>query len=249
MPCRQCRVAFALLLCALLALELPVPAGAGEAVAPPLPAGPACGDFLAMAGRRPDVLEFLGCEPGRDAQLPVLAARYRVRGADAALGALTGVDIAAEDVVRQRRGGLGAVGEDYLALRALLTDDVLVVLDVVHAGEGMADGAEDAAILGQREHVGIGVDAAVVHRILVKEVVADLVGGVGEHENDLLGAAGDAAQADGKAVAGENGEHDGDGLAAQLGAQLFSSSAFPLGLHACIIDIARNHPAERRRSS
>ena len=63
-----------MLLCALLALELPVPAGAGEAVAPPLPAGPACGDFLAMAGRKPDVLEFLGCEPGRDAQLPVLAA-------------------------------------------------------------------------------------------------------------------------------------------------------------------------------
>ena len=51
-------------------------------------------------------------------------------------------------------------------------------------------------------------------------MVADLVGGVGEHENDLLGAAGDAAQADGKAVAGEDGEHDGDGLAAQLGAHV-----------------------------
>lgn len=63
-----------MLFCALLALGLPVPAGAGEAVAPPLPPGPACGDFLAMAGRKPDVLEFLGCEPGRDAQFPVLAA-------------------------------------------------------------------------------------------------------------------------------------------------------------------------------
>ena len=141
-------------------------------------------------------------------------------GEDAALGAAAGVDIAAEDVVRQRGGGLGAVGKDYLALRALLADDVLVVLDVVHAGEGVADGAEDAAVLGQRQHVGIGVDAAVVHRVLVKEVVADLIGGVGEHQHDLFAAAGYASQADGKAVPGKNGEHDGDGLAAQLGAHV-----------------------------
>ena len=95
MPCRQCRVAFALLLCALLALELPVPAGAGGGRCAASAGGPACGDFLAMAGRKPDVLEFLGCEPGRDAQLPVLAARYRVRGADAAL---------VEDVLRRESG-------------------------------------------------------------------------------------------------------------------------------------------------
>lgn len=63
----QCLTALVLLFCALLTLELPVPAGAGETVAPPLPPGPACGDFLAMAGRKPDVLEFLGCAPVRDA--------------------------------------------------------------------------------------------------------------------------------------------------------------------------------------
>lgn len=91
----QCLTALVLLFCALLTLELPVPAGAGETVAPPLPPGPACGDFLAMAGRKPDVLEFLGCAPVRDAQLPVLAPRYRVRGADAAL---------VEDVLRRESG-------------------------------------------------------------------------------------------------------------------------------------------------
>ncbi len=138
----------------------------------------------------------------------------------APLGAEAGVYIAAEDVGRQGGGGLGAVGEDYLALRALLADDVLVVLDVVHAREGVADAAEDAAVFGESEHVGVGVHAAVVHRVLVEEVVADLVGGVGEHEHDLFGAAGYAAQADGKAVAGEDGEDYGDGLAAQLRAHV-----------------------------
>ena len=66
----------------------------------------------------------------------------------------------------------------------------------------------------------VRVHAAVVHRVLVEEVVADLVGGVGEHEHDLFGAAGYAAQADGKAVAGENGKDDSDGLSAQFGADV-----------------------------
>lgn len=76
----QCLTALVLLFCALLTLELPVPAGARKSP---------------QAGGKPDVLEFLGCAPGRDAQLPVLAARYRVRGADAAL---------VEDVLRRESG-------------------------------------------------------------------------------------------------------------------------------------------------
>lgn len=93
--CPQRLAALALLLCALLTLELPVPVRAGEAVAPPLPPGLVCGDFLTMAGKKPGVLEFLGCEPDRDAQVRVLAARYRVRGADAAL---------VEDALRRESG-------------------------------------------------------------------------------------------------------------------------------------------------
>ena len=107
--------------------------------------------------------------------------------------------------------GLGA------ALVLTLVQDAL---GVVHAGEGVAHAAEDAAVARQRQHVGVGVHAAVVHRVLVKEVVADLVGGVGEHQHDLFAAAGDAAQADGEAVSGKDGENDGDGLAAQLGAHV-----------------------------
>lgn len=81
------------LLCALLACAWQ--ARAGDTAEPPLPPGLVCGDFLDMAGKKPDILEYLGCERDREAQTAVLAARYRVRGADAA---------AAEDALRRESG-------------------------------------------------------------------------------------------------------------------------------------------------
>lgn len=47
-------------------------------------AEPSCGDFLAMAGRKPPALEFIECRASQDAQVRSLFARYRVRGALAA---------------------------------------------------------------------------------------------------------------------------------------------------------------------
>ncbi|MES2819615.1 MAG: DUF4952 domain-containing protein [Pseudomonadota bacterium] len=47
-------------------------------------AEPSCGDFLEAAGRKPPALEFVGCQPGHDAQVRALIATYRVRGALAA---------------------------------------------------------------------------------------------------------------------------------------------------------------------
>lgn len=44
-----------------------------------------CADFLALAGKKPSQLEFLGCAQSRERQLRVLRASYRVRGGDAAL--------------------------------------------------------------------------------------------------------------------------------------------------------------------
>lgn len=83
-PCGlQCLRGLALLLCLLAACAFP--AAAGETNAPPLPPGLICGDFLAMAGKKPQALEFLGCAEGREHQLRALIANYRVRGADAAL--------------------------------------------------------------------------------------------------------------------------------------------------------------------
>jgi len=51
-------------------------------------------------------------------------------------------------------------------------------------------------------------------------VVAHLVRGVAEHQKDLLGALGDAPQADGEAVAAEDGEDNADGFAAELCANI-----------------------------
>lgn len=44
-----------------------------------------CADFLALAGKKPPQLEFLGCSQSRERQVRVLSASYRVRGGDAAL--------------------------------------------------------------------------------------------------------------------------------------------------------------------
>ena len=131
-----------------------------------------------------------------------------------ALGAVAGVDIAAEDIPGEVHDRLRTVGKDDLALRALFLYEVLVILNVVHAGEGVAHIAEVAAVLGQAEHVAVGVHTALVQRVEVKEVVANLVAGIAEHEHHFPAAAGDAAQADGEAVAGEDGEHHAHGLPA-----------------------------------
>lgn len=46
-------------------------------------AQPACGDFLAMAEKKPPHLEYLDCVKSKNAQLHVLRARYRVTGKNA----------------------------------------------------------------------------------------------------------------------------------------------------------------------
>ena len=80
--------------------------------------------------------------------------------------------------------------------------------------------AEKLPVFLQREDVPIGVHALFVQSVQRDKVVAHLVRGVGELENDLLTALGDAPQTDGKAVAGEDGEHNAHGAAAQLGTDI-----------------------------
>lgn len=56
-------------------------------LSPPSPVGakpPACGDFLAEIGVKPEHLKFLECRPDNEAQLRTLNARYRVAGTHAA---------------------------------------------------------------------------------------------------------------------------------------------------------------------
>ena len=62
--------------------------------------------------------------------------------------------------------------------------------------------------------------------------IAHLVRGVAQHQNHLLAAAGNAAQADGKTVTGQDGENNTDGLAAQLGADILGN-----GIDGCVVTL------------
>ena len=141
------------------------------------------------------------------------------------LGALAGVDVAVDDVLGVGQDGPGVVGEDHLDLGPALPDEVHVVGHIVHPGEGMHRIAEELPVLFQAQHVLIGVDSLLIQQVLVDEVVAHLVGGVGEHEDDLLRPGGDAPQAHGEAVPAQDGEDDAHGPAAQLGAHVLGDVA------------------------
>ena len=127
------------------------------------------------------------------------------------------MDVAAQHVLGVWQDGSGVIGEDDLHLRAAFPDELGVIFHIVHTGEGVLLIAEQLAVALQGKHVPIGVYALFVQEVQADQVVAHLVGGIAEHQDDFLGPLGDAPQADGKAVAAENGEDDAHGLAAQLG--------------------------------
>ena len=114
----------------------------------------------------------------------------------------------------------GIVGKDDFDLGAGLTDQIGIELHIIHAGKTVLLIAEQLPILGQIQHIAVRINAIGVQRIPIDQVVADLVRGIGEHEHDLLGAFGDAAQTDRKPVATEDGEDNAHGFSAELGANI-----------------------------
>ena len=87
----------------------------------------------------------------------------------------------------------------------------------------MLDVAEQLAIALQGQHVAVGIDALLIEQVEIQQVIAHLVGRIAEHQDDLLCALGDAAQADGEAVAAEDREDHADGFAAELGTHVVSN--------------------------
>ena len=69
------------------------------------------------------------------------------------------------------------------------------------AREGVLDLAEDLVDLLLGEDIGVGVDALRVERVDIHEVVADFVGGIAQHYDELVHALGDAFEQHGEAVA------------------------------------------------
>ncbi len=129
--------------------------------------------------------------------------------------------------------GGGVVAQQNLALGPLPFDDGGVEIDVIHPGKGMEDGAELFPELLPRKGIPVGVHPGLIQGLLAHQVVAHLVGGVGEEEDNFFRPPGKAPQQDGKAVAAEDGEHHPDGLPPQLpadvGGDLVHRGVVPLG--------------------
>ena len=93
--------------------------------------------------------------------------------------------------------------------------------------------AEQLAIARLGQHVGIGIDTLFIEKILADQMIAHLIGGIGEHQHNFLCAPGDAPQADGEAVAAQDREDDADGSVAEffphIGGNVVHRSIVPLG--------------------
>ena len=152
------------------------------------------------------------------------------------LGARPGVDIAGQDGFGVVQDGTRVVGKDDLCLSAGLFDELLIIGDVIYAGKDMGPVAKMRTVLRKAEHIAPGVDALFIYKIGVDQMVADLIGRIAEHEHDLFAAHGDALEADGKAVAAENGENYTHGAAAELGADIGRDV-----LHARIVALGARH--------
>ena len=157
-------------------------------------------------------------------------------GPEQTLGALPAVDVAGQHIFGVVQNGAAVVGEHDLHLRAALADQVAVVADVVHTGEGVGVGAEQLPVLFQRQHIGVGVHPGLVQLIQAHQSVAHLVGGIAQHQHELLRTHGDAPKADGEPVPGQDGENHADGFPSQLGADILGD-----GVHGGIVALSPGH--------
>ena len=137
-------------------------------------------------------------------------------GFHAAAGTLSRMNIAAEHILGIRQDRFCVVRKYDFCFRALFFDQLCIVIHIIHACEGMLFIAEGFAVLLDRKHVGIRIDAGCIQNVLVEKMVADFVCRIAQHQNNLLGTSCNAAQADCKAVAALDRENDADGLTAEF---------------------------------
>jgi len=133
-----------------------------------------------------------------------------------AFGAISGVDVAGQHLVGVVEDGLWIVGKNDFYLSAAFTNQLGVKFNIVYTGEWVQHLAEQLAVFCFGQHVAPWVDALFVEQLLVDKVVADLISREAEHQNDLFCAAGNALEADRKAVAAQDREDDTDGFSAKF---------------------------------
>ena len=136
------------------------------------------------------------------------------------LGTGAGVDVAVDDVFGVLQNLTRVIGKNHFDFGAGLADQIGIELHVIHAGETVLLKAEQLAILRQIQNIAVGINPVGVQIVQIDQMVPHFVRGIGEHEDDFLGAFRKPAQADGKAVAAEDRENHADGLSAKLGADI-----------------------------
>ena len=133
------------------------------------------------------------------------------------LGARTGVDVAAENVLGVVQNGVAVVGEDDFDVTAAVPDEFLVVFDIVNAGEGVETVTEEFTVLGLVENIAVRIYAGSVDGVKIDEMVANFVGRVAEHEIDLLETARNPFETHSKTVPAENREDNAGSAFGELG--------------------------------
>ena len=126
------------------------------------------------------------------------------------------MNVAVDDMIGIGKNCLDLICKDDLHLSAAGADQIAVVFHVVNACKFVLVRAEQLTVTLQREDVAVRIDAGSIDLVQAYQLVTHLVGGVAEHQDDLLGAHSDSTQTNCKAVAGEDGENHTNGSSAQF---------------------------------
>ena len=84
---------------------------------------------------------------------------------DQTLGARSGVNIRTDDFVRIVHDLAWVVGENDLCLCAFLFNQLFIVIDIIHVGEGMLGLAEQSFKFRLRQNILVRVNALFVQKV------------------------------------------------------------------------------------
>ena len=148
------------------------------------------------------------------------------------LSAPAGVDIAINNMIRILQNSLGLIGENDLCFRAAGTNQVPVVCNIVNTGKFVAVDTEKFSVFFQSQNIAVGIDPCFIDLIQADQFVTDFVRRITQHQNHLFYTFGDSPEADGKTVAGKDGEDHTDRSAAQFGFDIVGNI-----IHAAIVSL------------
>ena len=150
------------------------------------------------------------------------------------------MNIAGQDVICILKNRLGLVSKDDFGLRTAGADQITVIFHVVDAGKLVLVHAEQFTVFFQGENVTVGVYAGGVDFVQADQLVTNLVGGIAQHQDNLLCSHSDTTQTNSKSVTGKDGEDYTDGAASQLGLNVIGDI-----LNRCVVTLGTCHDGFR----